>query len=105
MPGRGSKRTALIQVKMVAFAPIPKARVITTVRVKPGRFLSIRKLCRKSCQKISIGFLVSPLSAGCRHTGPAASIGSLASRTTQRATSYGGGHCDGFGGYHSEQHH
>ena len=44
----------MIQVKIVAFAPMPKARVITTVRVKPGRFESILTLCRRSCQRVSI---------------------------------------------------
>src|SRR6266849_6652312 len=54
MPGKGARSTALIQVKMVALAPIPSARVTTTVRVKPGRFSSVRTLYRRSCQKIPI---------------------------------------------------
>src|SRR5215469_17210290 len=43
---------------MVAFATMRKARVITTVSVKPGRFSSIRTLCRRSCQKVSIIFTI-----------------------------------------------
>src|SRR6266446_7027955 len=42
--------------EIVAFAPMPKAKVITTVSVKPGRFRSIRTLCRRSCQRVSIAY-------------------------------------------------
>src|SRR5260370_2745319 len=60
MPGKGARSTALIQAKMVALAPIPSAKVTTTVRVKPGRFNSVRRLYRKSCQKVSIRTLDGP---------------------------------------------
>src|SRR5260370_857297 len=36
MPGKDARSTALIQVKIVALAPMPKANVNTTGRVKPG---------------------------------------------------------------------
>ncbi len=54
MPGKDARRTALIQVKIVALAPMPNANVNTTVRVKPGLLRSSRMLCRKSCQKVSM---------------------------------------------------
>lgn len=37
-------------------APMAKANVITTVRVKPGRLRSSRTLYRRSCQKVSISY-------------------------------------------------
>src|SRR6266446_95191 len=54
MPGKDAKRTALIQVKIVALAPMPKANVVTTTKVKPGFLSSVRRLYRKSCQKVSM---------------------------------------------------
>src|SRR5260370_4555418 len=70
MPGKFASRTALIQVKMVALAPMPRASVITTVSVKPGRFSSIRRLYRRSCQKVSIMCSRStPPSRAWRHQG------------------------------------
>src|SRR5882672_5041166 len=54
MPGRDARRTALIQVKIVALAPMPKANVVTTTNVKAGLLNSVRRLYRKSCQKVSI---------------------------------------------------
>src|SRR5258708_6579465 len=54
MPGKDASRTALIQVKIVALAPMPKANVATTTKVKPGLLSSVRRLYRKSCQKVSM---------------------------------------------------
>src|SRR5260370_16798181 len=54
MPGKDARRTALIQVKIVALAPMPKANVVTTTNVKPGFLNSVRRLYRKSCQKVSM---------------------------------------------------
>src|SRR6266853_4186092 len=54
MPGKDARRTALIQVKIVALAPMPKANVVTTTKVKPGFLNSVRRLYRKSCQKVSM---------------------------------------------------
>src|SRR5260370_26252451 len=53
MPGKDARRTALIQVKIVALAPMPKAKVVTTTKVKPGLLNRVRSLDRKSCQKVS----------------------------------------------------
>ena len=47
-PGIGSNRVELIQLKIVLFAPIPSASVITATAVKPGFFASIRKPKRAS---------------------------------------------------------
>jgi hypothetical protein len=52
LPSSGAE--ALIHVKIVAFAPMPRASVITTADVKPRRFRSVRTLYRMSCQKVSI---------------------------------------------------
>ena len=38
IPGRGSSRTTLIQVKIVAFAPMPKANVICDREGEAGPF-------------------------------------------------------------------
>jgi len=38
-------------MKIVALAPMPKAKVVTTTKVKPGLLNSVRRLYRKSCQK------------------------------------------------------
>src|SRR3989442_11244563 len=54
MPGKDARRTALIQVKIVVLAPIPKANVVTTTKVKAGLLNSVRRLYRKSCQKVSM---------------------------------------------------
>lgn len=52
MPGSGSRSTALIRVKIVASAPIPRASAITTISAKPGLVSSIRRPYRGSSQKI-----------------------------------------------------
>src|SRR5260370_24286922 len=85
MPGKGARSTALIQVKMVALAPIPSAKVTTTVRVKPGRFSSVRRLYRKSCQKVSISRGLR--SRRRRAPGPSTIIGANA-RHSQCRTSF-----------------
>src|SRR5260370_40239776 len=54
MPGKDARRTALIQVKIVALAPMPKAKVVTTTKVQPGLLNRVRRLYRKSCQKVSM---------------------------------------------------
>jgi len=41
-------------VKIVALAPMPKAKVVTTTKVKPGLLNSVRRLYRKSCQNVSM---------------------------------------------------
>src|SRR5260370_11187944 len=51
---RIAKRTALIQVKIVALAPMPKANVVTTTKVKPGFLNSVLRPYRKSCQRVSM---------------------------------------------------
>src|SRR5713226_7506928 len=56
MPGKDARRTALIQVKIVALAPMPNANVVTTTKAKPGLLNSVRRLYRKSCQKVSITY-------------------------------------------------
>src|SRR5713226_1908628 len=60
MPGKDARRTALIQVKIVALAPMARANVVTTTKVKPGLLKSVRRLYRKSCQKVSIIRLFLP---------------------------------------------
>src|SRR6266481_805391 len=52
--GSGRSNTAFTTLKMAVFAPIPRARVSTTINVKPGFFASIRKLYRKSSQSVCI---------------------------------------------------
>ena len=47
-PGIGSRSVELIQLKIVLFAPMPSASVITTMAVKPGFFASMRKPYCKS---------------------------------------------------------
>src|SRR5258708_15217823 len=54
IPGKDARRTVLIQVKIVAFAPMPNANVVTTTNVKPGLLSSVRRLYRKSCQGVSM---------------------------------------------------
>ena len=48
--GSGRTRTALTTLKMAAFAPMPTARVSSTVVVKAGLFLSTRNAYRTSLQ-------------------------------------------------------
>src|SRR6516225_5054113 len=52
-PGRGFNKTLWIQLKMVVFAPIPRASVSTAVAVKPGDLTIMRRLKRRSCQSAS----------------------------------------------------
>ena len=40
--GSGRSNTALTTLKIAVFAPIPSARVITAIAVKPGRFSKLR---------------------------------------------------------------
>src|SRR5260370_1527734 len=54
MPGKDARRTDLIQGKIDALAPMHKANVVTTTKVKPGLLSSVRRLYRKSCQKVSM---------------------------------------------------
>ena len=54
LTGRGCSKIALTTVKMVVFAPIPKAKDKIATALKPGLLLSTRAPCRRSCQKYSI---------------------------------------------------
>src|SRR5216684_4430280 len=65
-----ARRTALIQVNMVALAPIPSAKVTTTVRANPGRLSSVRTVYRRSCQKISIIYTCRAPAADRNHGEP-----------------------------------
>jgi hypothetical protein len=40
--GSGFNNTALAKVKIVVFAPMPNASVMTAIKVKPGCFINIR---------------------------------------------------------------
>jgi len=49
-PGIGFSNVALIQLKIVVFAPIPSASVRITIAANPGAFAITRRLYRTSCQ-------------------------------------------------------
>src|SRR4030095_544754 len=51
MPGTGFKSEALIQLKIVVFAPMPRASVRTVIRACPVALTIIRNAYRTSCQK------------------------------------------------------
>jgi hypothetical protein len=46
----GFNKVELIQLKIVVFAPIPKASVRMAMKAYPGAFAIIRRLYRTSCQ-------------------------------------------------------
>src|SRR5215469_13594989 len=47
--GRGFRATALNKLNSVVFTPIPRARAMVAVRVKPGLLASPRQASRRSC--------------------------------------------------------
>jgi len=49
-PGTGLSNVELIQLKIVVFAPIPKASVRIASAANPGAFAITRRLYRMSCQ-------------------------------------------------------
>src|ERR1700741_4625317 len=49
-PGMGFSNAELIQLKIVAFAPIPSASVRMAIAANPGALAIIRRLYRTSCQ-------------------------------------------------------
>src|SRR5277367_2525789 len=48
-PGTGLSKDALIQLKIVVFAPMPRASVKIAMAANPGAFAIIRRLYRTSC--------------------------------------------------------
>jgi len=52
--GKGRSRTASTTLKMEVFAPMPRARESTTIKVNPGRLRRLRKVKRVSRQNDSI---------------------------------------------------
>src|SRR5262245_33766698 len=54
MPGTGFNREALIQLKIVVFAPMPSASVRIVISAYPGALRIIRNAYRTSCQKDAI---------------------------------------------------
>src|SRR5580658_3258930 len=55
-PGSGFRSTARIQLKTVAFPPMPSASVSTATAVNPGFFRSVRTPKLKSCNSEPILF-------------------------------------------------
>ena len=58
--GRSRRRTWSIRVKIAVLAPMPRARVSTTTRVKAGFFTNARRASRRSCSRSSIVILQGP---------------------------------------------
>src|ERR1700728_318113 len=56
-PGIGLSKVELIQLKIVELAPMPSASVSIAMAAKPGDFLNIRRLYRKSASKTPISLL------------------------------------------------
>src|SRR5215203_1735240 len=63
--GNGLRSSALIALKMAVLAPMPRARVMTAIRVNPGRLIRFRIAYRMSFRSASIVFF---LYAGTRVT-------------------------------------
>src|SRR5579864_1296405 len=53
-PGTGFSNAELIQLKIVVFAPIPRASVRTAIAAKPGLFLITRNPYLQSCNRFDI---------------------------------------------------
>ena len=49
---RGLTSTALTTLKISVLAPMPSAKVMTATKVNPGLLISVRKPCRRSCQRL-----------------------------------------------------
>ena len=52
--GSGRSNTAYTTLKINVFAPMPKASVITAIKLKWGFFNNIRAPKRRSCQNVRI---------------------------------------------------
>ena len=58
-PGMGFSNVELIQLKIVVFAPMPRASVRMAITAYPGDLAIIRRLYRTSCHKVVIPYLLS----------------------------------------------